>query len=365
MSSRKTLRVAVMHNRDFEPGVDRPDQSDVENAARDVARGLAEFGHEVRLVGIGGVASPRETVLEVLDLRRQPTDLVFNLCESLGGRTENEPLVPALLDLMRVPYTGSGPIALGLALRKDRAKLLLTAAGVPTPAAAVCASERDAARVRLGWPVIVKPTREDASVGIAAASVVTDRSALIERVAYVTETFRQPALVERYIEGREIYCSLIGNGTEPVALPLHEIDFSEMPADRPRIVSYEGKWDPASVDYRGTQPRRAHRVDARTRRRIAQAARGAFAALELRDYARVDMRVAADGTPYVIDINPNCDLSASAGVARAASFAGWSYAELIQTICQAAIERHLPADARPQPASARVSGATSGRGGRR
>jgi D-alanine-D-alanine ligase len=336
------LRVVVLHNRDFDPRDSDPEASsraDVENAARDVVRALVERGHVASLFAVAGDADPATAATAALGaLRELAPDLVFNLCESLGGDARHEIVLPTLLDAAGLRYTGSGPLALGLALRKDVTKQLLRARAVPTPPAFTV--EDDAVDgAALGFPLIVKPAREDASVGISCASVVHDQRALDARVAEVRTRYRQPALVERFVDGRELYVSLIGNDP-PEALPMHEIDFSAMPPDRPRIVSYEGKWDTSSVEYHGTRPVRAVGLDDETRGRCEAAARAAFAALELRDYARVDLRLAPDGTPYVIDVNPNCDLSDGAGVSRAASFGGLTYPDLIERICEAAIARY-------------------------
>ena len=138
--------------------------------------------------------------------------------------------------------------------------------------------------------------------------MVHDPAALAERVRHVLAHYRQPALVEQYIEGREIYVSLLGRmGERPQIFPFFEIDFSDMPADRPRIVSFEGKWVEDSVEYRGTRPVRCEGLSPALRAAWPSTALAAFEAIELRDYARMDIRLAPDGTPYVIDVNPNCD----------------------------------------------------------
>ncbi len=339
MGQARSLRVVVVHNSDFD-GTD-PSQisrADVVSAARDVARALTAHGHDASLLPVEP-GEPAAAVARLVErLSTQRPDLIFNLCESLGGDPLAEPVLPALLDLAGLRYTGSGPHALGLAVRKDVCKRLLQAHGVPTPDAAVVMPGESPRTVKLPFPLMVKPAREDASTGISRASVVHDRAQLAAQVAEVHAKHRQPALVERFIAGREVYVSLIGNRAKLVALPMHEIDFAALPADCPRIVTHAGKWDTNSAEYRGTQPVRAV-LDVPTRARCEQAARSAFAALELRDYARVDLRIAADGTAYVIDVNPNCDLSDGAGVSRAASFGGWSYPELIARICEAALAR--------------------------
>jgi D-alanine-D-alanine ligase len=146
-------------------------------------------------------------------------------------------------------------------------------------------------------------------------------------------------LAERYVEGREINVTVIGNGADLRILPLHEIDFSAMPKDRPRIVSYAAKWDESHVDYVGTKPVPLRDASRELVARVENIARAAYVALGLRDYGRVDLRIDAQGMPWVIDVNPNCDISPDAGVARAATVAGLSYPQLIDLIAMAAWKR--------------------------
>lgn len=339
-SSAVPLRVLVLHNNDYSALPDDPafaSRADVANAATGIAAALRRRGHSAELVGVDHPGI--DGLLGRLSV--DPPHLVFNLCESLRGDSRHEVVVPALLDLLGIPYTGSSAFSLGLALRKDRAKALLRDHGVPTPEA-ITLHGRDTTACRLPFPLIVKPTREDASVGITSASVVHDRASLDRAVAYVVDELRQSALVERYIEGREMYVSLLGNAPA-VALPMHEIDFSDMPAGLPRIVSYLGKWDPSSAEFAGTRPTRCL-LDDDVRVLVERAARVAFEALELNDYARVDVRLAADHTPYVIDVNPNCDLTDGAGFSRAAGYGGLSYDLLIERVCLIALERHRHVD---------------------
>jgi D-alanine-D-alanine ligase len=156
------------------------------------------------------------------------------------------------------------------------------------------------------------------------------------------EEWKQPVLAERYIEGREINVTLIGNGADLEVMPLHEIDFSAMPPERPRIVSYAAKWDEAHVDYAGTKPVPLVGATPALIAAIERTARAAWAAVGLRDYGRVDLRVDAAGTPWVIDVNPNCDISPDAGVCRAARVAGLDYPALIERIALTAWRRLRP-----------------------
>ena len=343
MGHSRRLCILVLHNRDF-AAADDPEfasRADVENAARDVARALASRGHTVETLAVP--QDPLDAVALVADIVARAPDLVFNLCESLAGDARHEAVLPSLFELAGVRYTGSGPLALATALRKDRAKALLRARGVPTPVAAVSVDGTLPKASLPPLPCIVKPAREDASTGIWLRSVVKTPRELAARVAEVHARYRQPVLIEEFIAGRELYVSLLGNDDSLRALPMHEVDFSAMPAGAPHIVTYDGKWDPASQEYKGTRSIRAE-VPADVAERCAAAARAAFVALELSDYARVDLRLAADGTPYVIDVNPNCDLSDGAGVCRAASFGGLAYPDLIERVAAAAMARHAKAE---------------------
>jgi D-alanine-D-alanine ligase len=349
-------RVAVIFNRDFEDAESDPEnraREDIQNVARDVMQVLEAAKHPVRAFGV------REDVYgTVKDLKAYRPAVVFNLCESLRGDNRFEALMPMLLDFEGLVYTGSAPQPLLQALHKDKAKQQLLAAGVSTPRAVTVADldhlQQSDVLDRLsglGFPLIVKPTREDASVGIASASVVRERDQLLQRVRHVLTTYRQPALVEQFIEGREINVSILERpevaDADPQVLPLHEIDFTEMPADRPRIVSFEGKWVEDSAEFRGTRPVPCQ-LAPELQERVAGTALQAFRALDLRDYGRVDLRLDASGQPWVIDVNPNCDLSGDGGgFARAARAAGLSYADLVLRMLALAMNRRQDADTIP------------------
>ena len=348
-------RIVVTFNRDFEGAEADPEnkaREDIRDIAENIVRILDGAGYDSTDLGIGS-----DVHGALLELKSRRPDAVFNLCESIQGDNRFESLLPLLFDLQGLAYTGSGPFALSLALRKEKVKEVLRARGVPTPQG-LLVSEEDVSAIQLPFPLIVKPSREDASVGITSTSVVHDREALAERVRHVLRHYQQPALVEQYIEGREIYVSLLGRlGERPQIFPFFEIDFSDMPADRPKIVSFEGKWVEDSVDYRGTRPVRCEGLTPALRQRIADTALAAFEAIELRDYARMDVRLAADGTPYIIDVNPNCDLSDLAGgFSKAARAGGLSYKDVILRIVSLALSRRPHADTIPLAERSRKAG---------
>lgn len=323
-------RVVVLHNADFDAGV--PDASSVAGVAAAVAGALRETGHRVETIALHGT--------EVFDvLPRLEGALVFNLCESMAGDPRNEPTFVGLLDLFRIPYTGSDLLALASCLYKHRTKEILVARGVSTPSYRVFdrAALDDVGGV--AYPLFLKLLHEDASIGITEENVVRDAVALRRRATAMIEEYRQPVLAEGYIEGRELNVTLVGSGADLRVMPLYEIDFAAMPADRPRIVSYAAKWDENHVDYVGTKPVPLRDATPALVAAVEDTARRAYTALGLRDYGRVDLRVDTGGTPWVIDINPNPDLSPDAGVARSAKAGGLSYSELINTIAQLALRR--------------------------
>lgn len=345
------MHIVILHNRDHDllendPG--REAREDVVRVASALADALNGGGTHAEPLAIEG------NRLDFMDtLRRQKPDLVINLCESLAADSRGEMIVPCLLDILGVPYTGSSALSLTLALHKPKAKELLRARGVSTPGFAVVARPEDAAKVQLPFPLIVKPSREDASVGVSIDSVVHDADGLRRVCEAVIRTFQQPALVEQYIAGKEVYVPLLGNSPRR-ALPLTEIRFGEYFDTRPNIVTYASKWEPDSPDWNNT-PTGPAQVDAALHQRLVQTAMDAFSALDCQDYGRVDLRVSPEGIPYVIDINPNCDLHPSAGYAKTAASAGMDYPTLANTLVEIALERaHGSASASTQgPGAAR------------
>jgi D-alanine-D-alanine ligase len=340
-------RVLVLYNTDYDEeliAASKVDVSEVKAAAMAVHRAVAAFGLDAELAGVHG----RDLEELIVRLRHDPPDLVFNLCESLCGDTRNEVVIPAVLDMMGVAYTGPGPLAIGLCLHKDRTKGVLHQRGLPTPPGIVVTGEAELddptdplGLGALAYPYFLKLVREDASVGIEAGNLVADRPALIRRARELLAGFKQPVLCERFIAGREVNVTVLGNDEGARALPLHEIDFGKMPLGRPRILTYAAKWDEKHVDYEGSKPVPMRDIAPDVARAVEAAAVQSFRALGLRDFGRVDLRIDEAGQPWVIDVNPNCDLSPDAGFSRAARAAGFDYPQIIGRICELGWERHV------------------------
>jgi D-alanine-D-alanine ligase len=336
---RRPIRVAVLFNNDWEDQTPDGDpgytaRADVEFVATDIARELSEDGdHEAILVPVDGDLARLRTRLAEIE-----PDCAFNMCESLAGDTRLESAVPLVLELLGIAFTGSPPEALSEALYKDRVKKRLELAGVPTPLSCVMRTPDDPCE--LAFPAIVKPVREDGSVGISVKSVVQSKEELREAVAHAVTSLRQPCVVEQFVDGRELNVAVFGFPT-PRVLPLSEIDFSGLPEGRPKIVSYDAKWNEGSVDDIGTVPVLMPQLPTALAARVRRVAIEAVRAVGVRDYGRVDVRIAANGTPYVIDVNPNCDLSRYAGLARAAKAVGIEYPALVKLLVRYALRRRV------------------------
>jgi D-alanine-D-alanine ligase len=264
---------------------------------------------------------------------------VFNLCEEINGKPELEMCVAGMLDLMGIPYTGSNPFALGLSLNKFHVKQILRTAGVPTARGYLrYPGQRLTIPRGMRFPMFVKPSREDASLGINSDSVCHNVEQLEKQIRYIHEVYAQEALIEEYLDGREFNVSVLGDGN-PEVLAISEINFSGLPEDEPRIVSYRAKWDEESPMYNFTVPICPAPVTKRLENRIKDIAIRSYQCVGCRDYARVDMRTDARGGLYVLEVNPNPDISPKAGFARAARAAGYSYSAIIMRISEMALER--------------------------
>jgi D-alanine-D-alanine ligase len=298
----------------------------------EVHAALAALGHEPSYHALDG------SLASLTALGRTTTDLVFNLSESFGGDDTMDVHVAAYLELLGKPYTGSRPHALYLAQDKGLAKKILSFHGIRTPRFAVAYRGELEHAQEIHFPLIVKPASEDGSIGIDAGAVVGTVKELMERLDYIQSTFDCPALVEEYVEGREIYAAILGNGS-PEALPLVELDLSRLPEGAPRIAGTEVKWDKDSDAYRRTRSAPAKGLDAALTAEIQRLAVAVYQALKLRDYARVDLRVTELGEVYVIEANPNPWLASGAEFALAARQSGRSYEKLIGEIVLLARER--------------------------
>ena len=304
----KRLRVLVLLHPDLVPPDSLEASGEQEKNAwkteYDVVSTLRDAGHEVRPLGVQDELKPIRDEIE-----SWKPDVVFNLLEQFHGEAVYDQNVASYLELLRIPYTGCNPRGLVLARGKDLSKKLLTYHRIPLPAFAVFPMRRKIRRpARLALPLIVKSLNEDASLGIAQASVVDTDEKLEERVAFIHERIGTAAIVEQYIEGREIYVGVLGNDRLRV-LPIWELDFGTMAQGIRPIATERVKHDPQYQERRGIVIGPAKDLSPQVSGRIKSVAKRIYRTLELDGYARIDFRLSADGTPYYIEANPNPEVA--------------------------------------------------------
>lgn len=326
------LRVGIAHGPDdaIEParGKGRRPKTDVQ----EVAEVLRRAGHDVFPVVVDGTPECLRALAQV------QADLLFNLVESFGDDDTKEPHVAAYYDLLGLRYTGSGPRGLALAMDKSVAKKIVAFHGITTPRFVTVFRGRVDWAHDIDFPVIVKPVREDGSIGIGFNALAANIKELMERIDQLHEQFNHPVLIEQYVEGREIYVGVLGNAP-PQPLPPVELDLSHLPAGTPRIAGTEVKWARGTRAYRRSRITVPELPDAVVET-LQRAAVAAFQALALRDYARFDFRLAADGTAFLIEANPNPYLQSSSEFIRAARASGRTHPQTVLEILQHARARY-------------------------
>ncbi len=289
-------------------------------------------------LGVGYQLFPIKDDVEdlVTALKQYRPDVVVNLCEGFRGNSHLEMHVPAILEILGIPYTGADPLALGLCQDKGLAKDLLRAHNVPTPKYQIM-EESGRLRSDLKFPLFIKPLKEDASIGVSKRSFVRDFGELKAQVDYVNKVYGQPALVEEFIDGRELNVSVLGD-KDPLVLPISEIIFDLQ--DGLKIVDYASKWLKESEEYARTRPVCPADLDDEVRRIVEEVALKAYRALRCRDYARVDIRLESrTKIPYVLEVNPNPDISPEAGFNRSLKAANITFEDFIMIILNFALKR--------------------------
>lgn len=300
----------------------------------DVVTTLQELGHEVLPLGVrGDLTVIRDTIND------WKPEVAFNLLEEFDGVAMYDQNVVSYLELLRMPYTGCCPRGLLLARDKALSKQLLTYHRVKVPDFAVFPLHRAVRRPRrLRFPLFVKSAMEEASLGISKASIVDDDEKLKERVAFIHERVKTDALVEEYIDGRELYSGILGNQRLTV-FPTWELLFTKMPQDAPHIATRKVKWDYQYQRKWGIVSQKARDLPAGLAEKIDRLSRRIYRILGMTGYARIDMRLAGDGQLYVLEANPNPQLAYGEDFAESADSAGLDYADLLQRILNLGLHR--------------------------
>jgi D-alanine-D-alanine ligase len=334
----KRLHIAVVYNAytENEPELpeDRSGTSDLLTMVRNVARNLRRLGHRVTILPLA-----HDLFRFQRRLRRLQPDVIFNLYDDVVHGALYDMRLAALVRMMGFPLTGSSALALGLTRYKFMTASLLAGAGVPIPPnTAILETVSAVGHHKWQFPLIVQPSQEHAGIGLDRSSVVHSKKALRAKVREIIVNYRQPALAQRFLPGREFNVGIIG-GNRMRVLPLAEVDYTELPAEIPPIMSYAAKWVETSTEYQKTRVICPADVEPELARRISNVALQAFRAVGGRGYGRVDMRLDEEGNPFVLEVNCNPCIDEGMGLARSAEKAGLSYPKLLQWIVRAALER--------------------------
>jgi len=327
----KKLRVAIVMLKDFIPPDSIEGMSD-----KEIARFKTEYDVLVTLKGMGHHAQPVGVANDLGELRSALNELkphiVFNLLEEFQGFNLYMPFVLGYLELLRQPYTGCNPYAMMLTHNKALVKKILKYHRIRTPEFVVFPWGKSVRRPgHLPFPLFVKSTTQHGSVGIAQSSVVNDDDQLAERVRFIHEQVQTDAIAEQYIDGREFYVGILGNRRLDT-FPIWELCFENLPEGAPRIATEKVKWDPDYQSKAGVITRAATDLDDRLASRIVRVCKRAYRILGQSGYARMDLRLAGNGELYLIESNPNPQLSYGEDFAEAAHTSGLKYEHLLQRI---------------------------------
>jgi len=310
---------------------ERQSEEAVEQSAAELREVVQKLGYPVIMMPLD------EDVHTFIHLAQSNhVSVIINLCESFAGRALLEANVAGLFEMMKWPFTGNPSATLSWCLNKYKTKAILKSQGLPVAPGCLARDIKTAGG--FSFPLIVKPNAEDASLGIYADSIVYNQRELSRQVEKVKRQYGHAAIVEAFIPGREFNVAVLEH-KESRALPVSEIDFSTMPEGMPHICSYEAKWFEDHVLYKGSVPKCPAPIDDDLRNSLQDLAVRAFRAMDCRDYARVDFRVSEAGEIFILEVNPNPDVSLNAGYARALKAAGISYAEFWRLIIDNALHR--------------------------
>lgn len=319
------LKIAILHY--------QPAGEPVDPVVAQVGEALRLLGHEASTIAVS------DRVFNILqEIERSKCDLVFNLCETFAEDYRMEVNVAALMEMARVKFTGSGTAGLLLAQDKILTKQLLDYHEIPTPDFATFDGDAVETHGDLKFPLIVKPAKSDASIGIGKKSLVRTWDELTARVREIRRELGDEALAEEFIEGREVYVGVIGPTQRPEILPIVELDFGKWDPSKPTISDREVKFGPETEG----SPRLviARDISKELRQRVERAALLAYRGLKLRDYARIDLRISQSGDPYILEVNPNAYLDDKSELALAAKEKGLSYTQLVGRILESAAQRY-------------------------
>ncbi len=335
--SRKPLHIALVYNAASglvpETPEDRGSMADLLKMIRHMSRAMRSLGHRVTILPLAD-----DLFVFHRKLLRLNPDVVFNQYDDVVHGVFDEMLFAAIVQMMGFRVTGSPALALGLSRYKHTTSRLLQGLGIPIPPCTeVLEKVSEVDRHEWRFPLIVQPCHEDAGIGLNRNSVVRTKTALRNQVRHVLQEFKQPAIVQCFLPGREFNVGIVG-GKRLRRMPLAEVCYHDMPPEIPPIMSYAAKWLENTTEYKKTSILCPTEVEPQLAEQLYDIALRAFRAVGAWGYGRVDIRLDEEGVPRVLEVNCNASLEHDIGLARAAKKAGISYPELLQMVIDAAME---------------------------
>jgi D-alanine-D-alanine ligase len=313
-------------------------EADLVAIATTVIKAMKAYGHKAKFFDIDQHAFEK--------LRRSNFDIAFNVCEQFNGNSLLEPHVPAMLEMLNIPYTGSGPLTLATCMNKVRVKEVMIANGIPTPDYQLFRKGTEKLAKHLRYPLFIKPLLKDNSIGITNESIVQNEHQLRNRVKHLIDIHQQPILAESYMGGLDVEAGVLGNGADAMALPLISVEYENLPKDIAPILSYDAKWNKKSRIYNGAEyvyddDPKSSGISRSAERKMQQMALIMCELLDIKDYGRIDIRFNKETQePYVLEMNPNPGISADCSTPFAAETLNISNNEMINRILYHAMKRY-------------------------
>jgi D-alanine-D-alanine ligase len=334
--ARRRYKVLVLFDTAGTPPPDQDFSAELKTddwaAEAHVIGALKKLGHEVRIIGVWD-----EPGMIIDEIKNHPPEVVFNLTEHFNEVSAYDRNVAGLLEMMDVPYTGSSPTGLTLCKNKGMAKELLAYHKIRVPNFAIFPRGAAIKRPqRLKFPLFIKPLREEGSVGISQSSFVETDEAFEERVQFIHDRINQEALAEEYVDGRELYVSILGNDRLRV-FPFREVIFGEIPDGQPKFSTFKAKWDDGYRKRWGIQNIFVDSLPNGLTQRVAKISKAAYRALRIRGYGRIDLRITPEGEIVILEANPNPNLDRDDEFAQSAMKSGLRYPAMIQRILTLAL----------------------------
>jgi D-alanine-D-alanine ligase len=336
---RKKLKVLVLFDSAGSPPSDQNFKEELKGdgweTEVEVINNLKKLNYEVRILGIYD-----DVNLIIEEIKEHKPDVVFNLVEVFLGKASFDRNIPSILEMLQIPYTGSGPVGMMLCNNKAISKKILTFHRIKVPRFYVFQrGKRIWQPKKLRFPLIVKPLREEASTGIVQDSFVENEKELCERVSFTHQQLKMDAIAEEYIEGRELYVSILGS-KKLMVFPLREIKFTQVNDNEHKIATYKAKWD---TEYRkkwGIKNEFTGRLPSGILEKIEEICKKAYRVLQLQGYARFDIKLTPENEIFILEANANPSLAPDDEFALSAGKAGLSYQQFIQKILYFAFKRN-------------------------